>query len=264
MGEIRRILKSYGFVSAVFLSIFSMLYPHMDAYVFWQTPLEYFAAGDFLYYMLMPLRFGLGTLLLPFIATLPTAMFLSEDRLYKIDLLMCHRYGKWRYMIHRMIVAASGAVSAALIGLLMYTFFVGIASPWHDNIVSSWRNLSNLPFNEWINQHEGLPFIAFNYGCLALTAMTWSLFGFCLSCFTSNTGIVIGGTFLLHYLASWCCSYVLKIYQWSPMVLQFPRTYYEGSIALMIVRLTIWLLLSIVASVVCASRYLARMEEGSI
>lgn len=263
MSELRRLIKRQGFWIAVLLVIISMLYPHMDTHVFWQTPLEYFASADFLYFMMMPLRFGLSQLLLPLIATLPAAVFLAEDKQYNLVSLMCYRYGKRRYCFHRMNMAGYDAAFAAVLGMMVYTLFVGVASPWHSNIISSWRNLSDSSFNLWINEYEGLPFIAFNFFCLAMTAATWGIVGFCISCFTNNTGIVIGGTFLIHYLCSWSLTYVLGYSIWSPMILQTPHTRYEGSIILIVVRLLIWFIIAYLAGILCSMRYIAKLEGGS-
>jgi hypothetical protein len=80
MSLLKRIFRNKFFYLAVVLEIFSMFYPHMDTHYFWQTPLYYFSSADFLYFMLMPLRHGIGNLLLPFVAALPSAIFLAQNR----------------------------------------------------------------------------------------------------------------------------------------------------------------------------------------
>ena len=203
MSLLKRIFRNKFFYLAVVLEIFSMFYPHMDTHYFWQTPLYYFSSADFLYFMLMPLRHGIGNLLLPFVAALPSAIFLAQNRRSKTDLLMNYRYGRRRFVLNQILGTAGGAVLAALLGLFLYTLLVAVASPWHQNIQYAWRNLYGLPFDAWINQYEGMPFLLLNYITLMLTAITWSLVAVSLACFTINLGVVVGGTFLLHYLSSY-------------------------------------------------------------
>jgi len=261
MGEMRRVWKNPGFWFSVFLGIFSMLYPHTDTHIFWQTPLDYFACGDFLYYMLMPLDMGLAKLLLPIIAVFPAAAFLAEDQRQRQHLLLCYRYGRWGYLRHRMSMAAGTAILAAALGFLAYAVFAALACPWHDHIVSSWRDLDHHPFNWWVNSYEGMPFLLFNLLCLCVSSAVWALIGFSISCFTTNTGAVVGGTFLLHYMASWLCSRVLKQSEWSPMVLQAPDTHYQGSIWMILVRLFVWLGLALALAIGSGSLFLARLRE---
>lgn len=188
MSQLKRIFRNRFFYLAVVLEIFSMLYPHMDTHYFWQTPLYYFSSADFLYFMLMPLRHGIGNLLLPFIAALPSAIFLAQNRRNKTDLLM-------------------------------------------------------------------------NYVTLMLTAITWSLVAVSLACFTINLGVVVGGTFLLHYLSSWLLNQVLHISQWSPMVLQAPDIFYNQSIGFMMGRLLCWVIFSLCVAIFCLNRYFSHMKE---
>lgn len=255
--EIRRVLKNPGFWLAVFLGVFSMIHPHMNA----EMTLEYFRSGDFLYFMLMPLRYGLAKLFLPLIAVLPAAAFLAEDQRRRYHLFLYYRYGAWGYMRQRIKLSVIAAMLAAFLGFMLYAVFVGLICPWHDNIVYSWRDLSGLPFDGWINNYEGLPFLLLSLFCLLLSSAVWAMVGFSLSCFTNNTGIVIGGTFLAHYMASWLFSSILHIWDWSPMVLQTPLTYYSGSIWMIIVRLGIWLMASIIVATGCAKHFLNRIKE---
>ena len=148
-----------------------------------------------------------------------------------------------------------------LLGLFLYTLLVAVASPWHQNIQYAWRNLYGLPFDAWINQYEGMPFLLLNYITLMLTAITWSLVAVSLACFTINLGVVVGGTFLLHYLSSWLLSQVLHISQWSPMVLQAPDIFYNQSIGFMIGRLLCWVLFSLCIAIFCLNRYFSHMKE---
>ena len=114
MSLLKRIFRNKFFYLAVVLEIFSMFYPHMDTHYFWQTPLYYFSSADFLYFMLMPLRHGIGNLLLPFVAALPSAIFLAQNRRSKTDLLMNYRYGRRRFVLNQILGTAGGAVLAAL------------------------------------------------------------------------------------------------------------------------------------------------------
>ncbi len=262
MREMDRVWKNPGFWFAVFLGLFSMLYPHMDTFVFWEDPLGYFASGDFLYFMLMPLQYGLAKLLLPFIAVLPAATFLAEDQKRRHHLMMLHRTGMWGYMRRRMILSACAAMLAAALGFLAYAVFAGFACPWHENVVTSWRELSGCTFDAWVNQYEGLPFLAFSLFCLCVSAAVWSLFGFSIACFTNNAGLVIGGTFLLHYMASWCFSRIIHHSEWSPMVLQAPSTRFTGSVWLIVLRLFVWFVVSAVIAVSCAGGFVRRMKEA--
>ena len=261
MSLLKRIFRNKFFYLAVGLEILSMFYPHMDTHYFWQTPLYYFSSADFLYFMLMPLRHGIGNLLLPFVAALPSAIFLAQNRRSKTDLLMNYRYGRRRFVLNQILGTAGGAVLAALLGLFLYTLLVAVASPWHQNIQYAWRNLYGLPFDAWINQYEGMPFLLLNYITLMLTAITWSLVAVSLACFTINLGVVVGGTFLLHYLSSWLLSQVLHISQWSPMVLQAPDIFYNQSIGFMIGRLLCWVLFSLCIAIFCLNRYFSHMKE---
>lgn len=262
MQEMRRIWKNSGFWFSIGLGVFAMFYPHMDTRVFWETPFEYFASADFLYFMLMPLHFGLTKLLLPLIVTLPAAAFLAEDQRNRTHLLLVHRFGPWRYMRRRMAQAAGAAVFAALAGLLIYTLFAAIACPWHDNIVSSWRELDGYPFDGWVNRFEGLPFLGFQFLCLGLSSAVWGLAGFSIACLTRNGGVVVGGTFLAHYLASWLCMHSLPLRPWNPIVLQAPDTRYGGSIVLIVARLLVWLALAVLLSAVSAQKFIDKVEEG--
>ena len=262
MGEMVRVWKNPGFWFAIVLGVLSMLYPHMDTHVFWEEPLSYFASGDFLYFMLMPLQYGLAKLLLPFIAVFPAATFLAEDQKRGHQLMMLHRAGMWGYMRRRIMLSAGGAVLAAALGFLVYAVFAGFACPWHENIVTSWRELSGYTFDAWVNQWEGLPFLVFSFLCLCVSAAVWSLFGFSIACFTNNTGLVIGGTFLLHYMASWCFGRILHHSEWSPMVLQAPSTYFTGSVWQIVFRLLVWLAISVIIAVGCAGWFVRRMKEA--
>lgn len=262
MKEMRRVWKNPGFWFAVLLGVFSMLYPHMDTYLFKHSPLEYFASGDFLYFMMMPLRYGLAKLFLPMIAVFPSAIFLAEDQRQREHLLAYYRWGAWRYMRHRMGQAVFSAVLAAALGLLIYTAFAAVACPWHDNIVSSWRTLEGYPFQNWINRYEGMPFLVLQLFCLCASAAMWALVGFSIACFTANSGIDIGGTFLAHYGVSWFLTRVLHASEWSPMVLQAPSNRYVGSIGMIAVRLGVWLALALVLALGCAKCFLIRMEES--
>lgn len=111
MSLLKRIFRNKFFYLAVVLEIFSMFYPHMDTHYFWQTPLYYFSSADFLYFMLMPLRHGIGNLLLPFVAALPSAIFLAQNRRSKTDLLMNYRYGRRRFVLNQILGTAGGAGS---------------------------------------------------------------------------------------------------------------------------------------------------------
>ena len=261
MNEMHRVWKNPGFWLSVILSIFSMLYPHMDTHVFWETPLAYFASADFLYFMLMPLRFGLGKLLLPFMAVFPAATFLAEDQKNRYHLMLYYRYGPWEYMRQRMKLAVGAAILATEAGVLIYTLFVAIVCPWHDNIIMSWRNLQGYLFNNWINCYEGIPFIGLQLVCLGFSSAIWGLVGFSISCLTKNNGITIGGTFLCHYTISWLCSHKSWLISWSPMVLQSPSIYYNETILSIILRLIIWLVMTILLSIYCASRFIARLRR---
>lgn len=262
MKEIYRVWKSPGFWFSIGLGVFSMLYPHMDTHYFWQTPLAYFASGDFLYFMLMPLTYGLIKLLLPFIAVLPAAAFLAEDQQRRYHLMLYHRYGAWGYMRHRMRLTVGAAMLAAAMGYLLYAVFAAFACPWHDHIVASWRNLSGFPFDHWVNTYEGIPFLLFCLFCLCSSSATWGLVGFAISCISNNSGIVIGGTFCVYYLISWVFSNVFGHWDWSPMVLQAPSIHYEGSIAMIIVRLLVWFAIALIVAIGCAGCFQRRMKEG--
>lgn len=261
MREMRRIFKNPGFWFAIGLGVFAMHYPHMDTYDFWHMPLDYFSSADFLYFMMMPLQHGLTRLLLPMIVTLPAAAFLAEDRKNRYHLLLVHRYGPRRYMRRRMAQAAGAAVFAAAAGFLLYAFFVAAACPWHDHIIASWRYLEGSAFDLWVNRFEGMPFLGFQLLCLMLSSAVWGLMGFSISCFTKNGGVVIGGTFLTHYTASWICSRNARLYPWSPMALQASPCGYDGSIAMIVVRLLAWLALALFLSIVSAKRFMDSVEE---
>ncbi len=262
MGEMNRVWKNPGFWFAVFLGVVSMLYPHMDTHFFWEEPLNYFASGDFLYFMLMPLQYGLAKLLLPFIAVFPAATFLAEDQKRRHHLMLLHRCGMAGYIRQRIMMSVGGAMVAAAMGFLMYAIFAGFVCPWHENIVSSWRDLSGCTFDAWVNQYEGLPFLAFQLFCLCISAAIWSLFGFSIACFTTNAGLVIGGTFLLHYMASWCFSSIIHHYEWSPMVLQAPSTHFMGSPWLIVYKLFVWLAVAVVAAIGCGGWFIKRVKEA--
>lgn len=261
MPETRRVWKNPGLWFSMGLVIFAMLYPHMSRF-FWESPLEYFAAGDFLYTMMLSLSWGLTQLLLPLIVTLPAAAFLAEDQRNRYPLLLAHRLGRWRYMRRRMAQAAGAAVFAALTGLLIYTLFIAAVCPWHDHIQTSWRELDGYPFNGWVNRFEGLPFLGFQFLCLGLSSAVWGLMGFSIACLTRNGGVVLGGTFLAHYMASWICPRSPALRPWNPIALQSPSIHYAGSIALIVVRLLVWLALAVLLSFVSAKRFIDRLGEG--
>lgn len=59
-AQLRRGIKSTGFVMAVVLQLFALTYVHMDAGLFWRDPLEYFQCGDFYYTFFISTEQGLS------------------------------------------------------------------------------------------------------------------------------------------------------------------------------------------------------------
>lgn len=78
-AQLRRGIKSTGFVMAVVLQLFALTYVHMDAGLFWRDPLEYFQCGDFYYTFFISTEQGLHWLTVPIVAILPMGFVFADD-----------------------------------------------------------------------------------------------------------------------------------------------------------------------------------------
>ena len=244
----KRVFKGKGLYIAVFLQVFAYFYPH-QATRFWEFLVDYFRSADFLYFYLMPREGGLITLLLPFVAALPAALFTAEDIETGYLRLVLQRSGKTRYALFRIFEALSGAIIASLAGSLIYVGFIAVMSPMDQNILTSWRNvLANSSFANLAAALHGIPMVIDSLLRFAFAAAAWALFGVTFSALSANRGLALVLTFSLHFSLAYTFETTTALFAWSPAVIQVPSISYRGSLLYVAFQQFVYFAAALVAS----------------
>jgi hypothetical protein len=222
----KRIFKGKGIYLAIVLQVFAYFYPHQATH-FWEFLLDYFGSADFLYFFLKPTQLGgLITLLLPFVAVLPAALFVAEDLETGYIRLILERSGKTKYALSRMMEAISGAVIASMAGSLIYMGFIAILSPMDKNILTSWRDvLARSSYADLAAAWYGIPMVIDNVLRFAFAAAAWSLFAVAFSAFSASRGLALVLTFALHFSLAYIFESTTALLGWSPARIQVPSVY---------------------------------------
>lgn len=222
----KRIFKGKGLYLAIALQLFAYIYPHQIT-DFGQSLLDYFGGADFLYFFLNPTQVGgLITLLLPFVAVLPAALFVAEDVETGYIRLILERSGKKKYALSRMMEAMAGAVIASLAGSLIYIGFIAILSPMDKNILTSWRDvLAKSSYADLAAAWYGIPMVIDNVLRFAFAAATWSVFGMAFSAFSASRGLALVLTFTLQFSLGYIFESTTALLHWSPAKIQIPSVF---------------------------------------
>lgn len=181
IAQIRRGIKSTGFLIAVVLQLFALTYVHMDAGLFWQNPLEYFKCGDFYYTFLISTEQGLSWLIVPIAAIMPFGFVFVDDKQSGYINLVLYRQDRKKYVIHRAIVACITSAIAMLLALSFYTGFIAIVTPW-TNVGTGWQELASAAPYKWRASDEYFFVLVFEcFGRLIFSSMIWALYGLSMS-----------------------------------------------------------------------------------
>lgn len=180
-AQLRRGIRSTGFVMAVVLQLFALTYVHMDAGLFWRDPLEYFRCGDFYYTFFISTEQGLHWLTLPIVAILPMGFVFADDHQSGYIHLVLYRQRRRDYVVHRAIAACLAGAAAVLTAMLLYTVFIALVTPW-TNIGTGWQEAAMAgPYGWRASSDYFFVLILECFGRLALSAVIWTLYALALS-----------------------------------------------------------------------------------
>ena len=190
-AQLRRGIKSTGFVMAVVLQLFALTYVHMDAGLFWRDPLEYFQCGDFYYTFFISTEQGLHWLAVPIVAILPMGFVFADDHQSGYINLILYRQRRRNYVVHRAIAACLAGAVAMLTALLLYTGFIALVTPW-TNEGTGWQEIAMIGPYGWRASSDYFYVLIFEcFGRLALSAVIWTLYGLALSNIWRNRIFII-------------------------------------------------------------------------
>ena len=190
-AQLRRGIKSTGFVMAVVLQLFALTYVHMDAGLFWRDPLEYFQCGDFYYTFFISTEQGLHWLTVPIVAILPMGFVFADDHQSGYINLILYRQRRRNYVVHRAIAACLAGAVAMLTALLLYTGFIALVTPW-TNEGTGWQEIAMIGPYGWRASSDYFCVLIFEcFGRLALSAVIWTLYGLALSNIWRNRIFII-------------------------------------------------------------------------
>lgn len=225
----KRILKQKGFYLAAAIQFFALLYPHMDTVVFWNAFSRYFESGTLFYNFALSADLGLSTLLLPFIALLPAALFVGEDIQSGFTRLVLQRKGRVKYAFTRCLQAMGGAGLASFMGTALYLVLLLLICPLKTiGTGESWREgMMQGTYGFLVKPLGGFPYMLETGLRFAFAAMIWALVGVGINTLCKSKGLTLGLTFLIHFSLVYFLESTYKLSQssWSPAVVQNPPSH---------------------------------------
>ena len=112
--QMMRGIQNSGFLFAILLMLYSLLFVHTDVSLLLTAPHLYFGSRNFYYFFIITFWMGLSQFVLPMAGVLPLGFFLCDDESSLFFRMAIYRERPREYIGNRLLAAMLSAVFAEL------------------------------------------------------------------------------------------------------------------------------------------------------
>lgn len=196
--QVKRGVKSSGFLFAVLLMLYSLLFVHTDVSLLLTNPYAYFSSRNFYYFFIVTFWMGLSQFVLPMAGVLPLGFFLCDDEASGFLRMTAYRKSSAAYVGNRLLSAMLSSAFAVLVSAIIFTVFLFLMCPLEGGDQEAWLMYRQDTSFEWMSKPENFEyFVLSQYGRMMLSASIWAAVAVGLSALWSNRAFVFLATFAL-------------------------------------------------------------------
>lgn len=196
--QMMRGIQNSGFLFAILLMLYSLLFVHTDVSLLLTAPHLYFGSRNFYYFFIITFWMGLSQFVLPMAGVLPLGFFLCDDESSLFFRMAIYRERPREYIGNRLLAAMLSAAFAVLVSAVIFTLFLLLMSRLEGGDQETWLLYRKGTSFEWMATPDHfLFFILSQYGRMMLSAAIWAAAAVGFTTLWSNRAFVFLATFAL-------------------------------------------------------------------